>query len=113
MGQIHSTRCDCGQSASVKIGGGMLNFKHDSRFPFYCEACGLVSVNVQAEKLECPHCYSDQVLEYGKPPISIRVEGDNHPRFEWDNYKAYWKGNLCPDCKQHTMRFGPTEIMFD
>lgn len=113
MGSIHDTRCECGHATSVTIGAGMRDFQTNSKFPFYCEECGLVDVNVSAEKAQCPKCHSEAVLQYGKPPISIPVEGDDHPRLSWDRYKAYWHGNLCPNCKQHTMRFGPSRMMFD
>jgi hypothetical protein len=76
MGSIHGTRCKCGRESSVTIGGGMRDFKQDSRFPFYCKNCGLVSVNVQDKNLICPSCESSEIHEYGKPPISIRDESD-------------------------------------
>ena len=113
MGSIHGTRCKCGRESSVTIGGGMRDFREDSRFPFYCKDCGLVSVNVQDKNLICPTCESSDIHEYGKPPISIRDESDEYVAIQCGNFKAYRHGNLCPSCKEHTMRFGPTQIMFD
>jgi Zn finger protein HypA/HybF involved in hydrogenase expression len=113
MGSFHGTRCKCGRESSVTIGGGMRDYKVNSKFPFYCKECGLVSVNVQLENLKCPTCGSADINEYGKPPISIRDEADEYPAIEWGNYMAYRHGNLCPNCKEHTMRFGPPETMFD
>lgn len=110
---MHGTRCKCGRESTVRIGGGMRDFKEDSRFPFYCKDCGLVSVNVQEKKLACPSCKSTEINEYGKLPISIRDENDKFAAIEWGHYKAYRHGNLCPSCKEHTMRFGPSKIMFD
>jgi RNA polymerase subunit RPABC4/transcription elongation factor Spt4 len=113
MGSFHSTSCKCGRKSSVIVGGGMLNFKEDSKFPFYCKKCGLVSVNVQSENLNCPTCGDNDINEYGKPPISIRAETDKYPAIHWGNYKAYRNGNLCPSCEEHSMIFEPSETMFD
>jgi RNA polymerase subunit RPABC4/transcription elongation factor Spt4 len=113
MGSIHGTKCKCGKESSVVIGGGMKDFNKDSRFPFYCKDCGLVSVNVQDKNLVCPDCNSTEINEYGIPPISIRNENDKYPAIEWGNFKAYKNGNLCPICKEHAMIFGHPQMMFD
>ena len=111
MGQTNRVACSCGFTSSVTIGGGMRTYLEDSRFPFYCKFCGLVDVNVAGTELVCPNCESQDVLPYGKPPISIEQVG--HACIEWNPYKAYKTGNLCPQCKKMTLEFRNTEMMFD
>jgi len=106
-GSVHGTRCQCGHESSVSVGGNT-----ECEFPFYCKECGLVSVNIMGE-LNCPICSSAEINEYGKEPISIKDVSDEYPVIQCYDYEAYWHGNLCPICKQHTMRFGPAEIFFD
>ena len=113
MGSIHGTRCKCGYESSVTIGGGMKDFLKDSKFPFYCENCGLVSANIKEQPIKCPYCSTTNLRPYGKLPISVRIESDIYPAIQCDNFLAYRHGNLCPKCKELTMRFGPTEILFD
>ena len=111
MGQIMTVGCACGYSRSVTIGGGMRDFKTNSCFPHYCKSCGLVDVNVQAQPLACPHCQSQEVVAYGVAPVSIPSEG--YSGVQWGNYSAPRKGNLCPECKQMTLEFQSTFMMFD
>lgn len=113
MGSIRQVSCPCGFKSSVKVGGGMRDFRTNSTFPFYCEKCGLVEVNVTKEPLHCPKCNSTEVKQYGIPPIS-EPPIINRGALEWGNYKADLKGHLCPSCKQKTMEFlSAGEIMFD
>jgi len=35
MGNIRDARCECGFWTSVKIGGGMVDHRENSAFPFY------------------------------------------------------------------------------
>jgi hypothetical protein len=51
MGQIIQVACPCGFSQSVKISGGMRDFKTNATFPHYCKICGLVDVNVTASSI--------------------------------------------------------------
>jgi len=113
MGSIRKVSCPCGFNSSVKIGGGMRDFRKNSTFPFYCKTCGLVEVNVTREELCCPKCTSKEVKQYGIPPISDLPE-IKRGSVSWDNYRAELKGHLCPACKQKTMEFlSAGEIMFD
>ena len=113
MGSIRQVACPCGFKTTVKIGGGMRDFRDNSIFPFYCEECGFVEVNITKDQLHCPKCNSTEVKQYGIPPISDLPEikwGSVH----WGNYKAELKGHLCPVCKHKTMEFlSAGEIMFD
>lgn len=113
MGSIHGTRCKCGYKSSVTVGGGRNDFLNDSKFPFYCKKCGLISINIRAKVFKCPQCNSEDISPYGQPPISEKIESDLHPAIQCNDYVAYRHGNLCPKCKEFTMRFGPTEIFFD
>jgi Zn finger protein HypA/HybF involved in hydrogenase expression len=91
----------------------MRDFRENSTFPFYCEKCGLVEVNINKEDLHCPKCDSTEVKQYGIPPISDLSE-NKLGSIAWGNYQAELKGHLCPVCNQKTMEFlSAGEIMFD
>lgn len=111
MGQTQKVACPCGFRSSVTIGGGMRDHQTDSRFPHYCKTCGLVDVNVQAKPLQCPRCQSQDVVQYGLPPVSLPGEG--YPSVQWGKCGAYRTGNLCPQCKQMTLEFKEVTMMFD
>ena len=54
MGTYVSAKCPCGFSQECRIGGGISSHQTDSLAPYLCEQCGIVSVNVKADKLACP-----------------------------------------------------------
>ena len=113
MGSIRRVSCPCGFKSSVKVGGGMRDFRENSTFPFYCEKCGLVDVNVTKDELHCPKCNSTEIKQYGIPPIS-EPPIINRGSVSCGNYKADPKGHLCPYCIRKTMEFlSAGEIMFD
>jgi hypothetical protein len=113
MGSIRKVSCPCGFKSSVRIGGGMRDFRENSTFPFYCQTCGLVELNVTKEELRCPKCNSTEANPYGIPPIS-EPPIINRGSISWGNYQADLRDHLCPACKQKTMEFcSHGEIMFD
>ena len=111
MGKIHTATCKCGYHGIVRVGGNRRTFTTNSLFPFYCDKCGLVSVNFRDTPIHCPKCESLDVKEYGKHPISI--ESSNFPIVQCFNYGAHKEGNLCPDCKEMTLEFQSADISFD
>lgn len=112
MGSIRNVTCPCGFNAPVTVGGSMRHFLEDSRFPFYCEACGIVDVNVAKDDLYCPKCESRDIKQYGIPPIS-EPPLINRGYVSTRNYQADAKGHLCPACKKKTMEFTLSEMCFD
>ena len=113
MGSIKNALCPCGFKSIITVGGNMRSFLDYSSFPFYCDCCGLVDVNVAKEDLHCPKCKSINVKQYGIPPIS-EPPTINRGFVSCNNYKSDHCGHLCPSCKQKTMEFGSHgEIMFD
>ena len=113
MGSIRKVSCLCGFQSTAKIGGGMKDFRENSTFPFYCQTCGLVEVNITKDEMRCPKCNSTEVKQYGIPPISDLPETKRGSVY-WGDYEAELKGHLCPACKQKTMEFlSAGEIMFD
>ena len=62
MGSIRNVACPCGFKAPVTVGGSMRHFHEDSRFPFYCETCGIVDVNVAKDDLYCPKWFDTPIL---------------------------------------------------
>jgi hypothetical protein len=111
MGQIIQVACPCGFSQSVKVSGGMRDFKTNATFPHYCKTCGLVDVNVTASSIECPTCHSQEVAAYGVPPISLPFEG--YTSVQCREYSAPYSGNLCPQCQKMTLVFTNNVMMFD
>jgi hypothetical protein len=75
MGSTHRAHCICGFQAEVTVGGGGRTFDDESKFPYLCETCGLVSVNiaklVPGDSPPCPKCGGSNVCQYGKSPVSI------------------------------------------
>jgi Zn finger protein HypA/HybF involved in hydrogenase expression len=112
LGSIRNVACPCGFKSPVTVGGSMRHFREDSKFPFYCETCGLVDVNVAKDDLYCPKCESRDIKQYGKPPIS-EPPLINLGYVSAGNYKADAKGHLCPACKKKTMEFTNSEMCFD
>ncbi len=86
----HKAPSKCGFDKTINVRGLMDGFQKDSRFPFYCQHCGLVEANIaefigntKAEKSSikqgeiqktpiCLHCGSTHVDQYGKPPASLK-----------------------------------------
>lgn len=102
MANSYKASCACGFQRSVRTGGTRKTFETESYFPFFCERCGLISVNVAAPHSACPDCKSTGIKAYGNLEISI----DN----EWKmvqclNYEAPKEGNLCPKCGEFSLNF--------
>jgi hypothetical protein len=64
MGKIHIATCKCGHHEIVRVGGNRRTFTTNSVFPFYCDKCGLVSVNFRDTPIHCPKCESLDVKQY-------------------------------------------------
>lgn len=110
MGSHHRATCPCGFESSVRVGGNRATFLEKSYFPFYCKDHGLISVNYRGP-IECTYCKSKYINQYGKEPVSIKVE--RWPTLQSFDYKAYSDGNLCPQCKKFTLKFSGAEIFYD
>lgn len=135
MGSVHTAFCDCGFSDEVTIGGSRQDFREDSAFPFYCNDCGLVEVNVAKLGRDvyvtiCPRCGADGCTQYGVPPVSLKdlrpkpwprdLVGDKHveiPSSEtitWGSRQATLTGHRCPACGQMTLEFSRyPDLLFD
>lgn len=100
---MHKAACECGYSSTIQVGGVRASYKTESYFPYFCNACGLVDVNVAAEIPECPRCHGQAVNEYGKEPIS--QTNDSHLAIQNFSRSAKRDGNLCPKCKKKTLAF--------
>ena len=130
MASVHKANCPCGYNETIATGGTMASYGEYSTFPFYCQQCGLVSVNIAAflgasrsedspqKRREgtnpptCPKCGNKSLDQYGVPPASIANATRRLALQAWD-FKAYEKGNLCPACKQMTLVFKSSNICAD
>lgn len=134
MGSVHRAYCECGFSEDVTVGGGRHTFLNDSSFPFYCRACGLVSVNVaklpdDVVSTSCPECGESDCRQYGTPPVSLvdlrpkpwwkfpkksSTNVGDSAAIQWGHREATEHGHFCPKCKEMSMRFSNfPELMFD
>lgn len=95
MSSEHKAICKCGFEKTIYVGGLMGGYHKDSRFPFYCQHCGLVEANIaefigkkvaepssiKQDEVQnaptCPHCGSAHIDQYGKPPASIQSTKTN------------------------------------
>ena len=110
MGSIHQASCPCGFQQSVTVGGSMSSYKTEARFPFYCQTCGLVNVNICERKLSCPECHSHAIKAYGSQAISPQQTSDRE--VSWASYSAGRAGHLCPKCNHSHLSFD-LQILFD
>ncbi len=135
MGAVYRVACDCGFASDVTVGGTRRTFLEHSLFPFYCQRCGLVGVNVAklADKevsTACPQCESAGATQYGVRPVSVHDMRWKPRRFweiwkkdeppppesvlNWGGREAAETGHICPACQKMTLKFlrFPT-LMFD
>lgn len=100
MGSTHRTHCECGFENEVTVGGGRRTFLEDSKFPFYCATCGIVSVNIAklapGDTPPCPKCGGPDICQYGKSPTSIRFIEPPPPGFmsHVANQLAEWAAKI-------------------
>jgi predicted Zn-ribbon and HTH transcriptional regulator len=131
MGTTYRAYCDCGFQTDVTEGGSKEGFKTHSFFPFWCDRCGLIEVNLR-QKIKCPHCKSKEILPYGDPLITSDKHGENLIASEpfWGDgglyddseddesdeyeYEMPKVGNysLCPRCRTFRLQFR-SMILFD
>lgn len=112
MGSQHKAHCPCGYENTVYVGGVRRTFLEKSKYPHYCNNCGMVEVNVCKTPLECPSCKSSSILPYGHKKISKYKKKETLVLQLWEN-SAQMDGNLCPRCKEYTLKFEHPEILFD
>lgn len=111
MGSFHKAECGCGYTKHMQVGGARASYKTESYFPYCCDACGLVDVNVASQKLICPYCHDEAIKEYGKAPMSLA--NDNRPVIQNFLREAKSGGNFCPKCKNFTLSFSNATSFFD
>lgn len=120
MGSVHQAYCKCGFNKEISVGGSRRTFLDDSSFPYYCEDCGIVSVNVAKilyhnELAICPICGRSDIAQYGKHPVSIEMDSiiqsdttiQNRTALNWRSFYSKAYGNLCPNCMDMTLYFEP------
>jgi hypothetical protein len=114
MASVHSATCECGYRTTVSVGGTRANFETVNNFPFYCDTCGLVTINTRDKIIKCPACRSPKITQYGIPPAS-RAFDDRFtlPAIQAFSYEAYKQGNLCPKCKNYNLEFSGSNTIFD
>jgi hypothetical protein len=115
MGSLHKASCSCGFETEVDVGGSRSSFTTNSTFPFHCNKCGIVDINIRLDKICCPKCFSEHIHQYGKEIASDLTVIQSHPyaRLQNFNYQAYQDGNLCPKCKKYNLVFHPARLRYD
>ena len=137
MGQIVSASCRCGYDEKFTIGGTRSSYRTHSYFPYRCEICGIVEVNIASMWRRCPNSVFHKIarLDGGfyervgrivirnllgliglrKPKPMPQVEEKPKPwvTCEWGNHKIYEESYQCPACGNSTLTFEKTGIRFD
>ncbi|MEY3664233.1 MAG: hypothetical protein RLZZ153_415 [Pseudomonadota bacterium] len=135
MGSVHQAFCDCGFAADVTVGGTRQSFLERSHFPFLCNGCGLVNVNIAklADDIfvtTCPQCSTEGCTQYGAQPVSLhdlrpkpwwrrlmgekQIEMSSSEVIMWGNRQAALTGRYCPACGQMSLEFSRyPDLMFD
>lgn len=111
MASRHNVHCKCGFNKSIEVGGTMFSFTTHSYFPFYCKGCGLVNVNIARKKHVCPSCKSQQVNQYGLPPLSLKSE--TYKVIMDGDYSASSEGHFCPNCNEFNLIFSESSMLLD
>jgi hypothetical protein len=112
MGSSVIASCPCGEEAEIMVGGGMLDYETNFRFPCCCEKChSLVVTNILSEKLRCPKCKASDLIPYTDP----RLEGEKgeHEVVQWGECTLTNGAYICPKCKKPTLRFQPDGLCWD
>lgn len=118
----------------------MASFREHSTFPFWCDQCGLVSVNIATRPLTCPGCSSHEVVPYGhvthREPLqrtrwerwfgtkrkltrtTFEVSPVTEREGDWEVASHFDRGltkrwHRCPACREMTMEFQGGGIRFD
>ena len=113
MSTAHQASCSCGYKVDFIVGGTRSRYQEESFFPFLCDGCGFVSVNIQASPPICPGCLSGDISQYGQEPVSKREEQDTFPAVQCWGYKAFKENNKCPKCEKYTLNFSGPTAFFD
>jgi hypothetical protein len=135
MGSVYKAHCGCSFAADVTVGGTRQNFLENSAFPFFCDECGLVRVNIaklanDVYVTACPQCGAQGCTQYGVPPVSLQdlrpkswwrrilgekqLESSSSEVIMWGNREASLTGHRCPACRQMTLEFSRCpDLMFD
>lgn len=107
-GDLVSAKCECGFETTMKLGGGMANFKTTCYFPYHCKDCYSLSVlNSLNDKQSCKKCFSENVISYESD--SLRAGKSNNSVFGWNindkNYKLTDDLYYCPQCREMKLKF--------
>ena len=115
ISSTHTASCPCGFSTSVQVGGMRSSFSTYSTFPYLCEKCGIVDVNVKAEGIACPICESENINQYGTEKVSdlSRKQMHEFSRLQNHHREAFQDWHKCPACKNFTLSFSSASIFYD
>lgn len=112
MGTIIQAECkQCQLSKKLFLGGGMMDFKTNSPFPFACHNCdSLVKINLFDEHYYCPKCQSENVTSYEHPFLKPKdntglVYSCISNRSYLKSYSLSAGANQCAECLNYTLFF--------
>ena len=113
MSTAHQASCSCGYKVDFIVGGTRYRYQEESFFPFLCDGCGFVSLNIQVSSPICPKFLLGHIYQYGQEPASKREGQDTFPAVQCWGYKAFRENNKCPKCEKYTLNFSAPTAFFD
>jgi predicted RNA-binding Zn-ribbon protein involved in translation (DUF1610 family) len=90
----------------------MYDFLNVCLFPAQCPRCErVVEVNLARKPVRCPDCGSKDVTPYGDS-APIGADGFDEVA-RWGELRLKDIAYDCPACKQMTLRFSPSGLLWD
>ena len=117
MGCSVVAKCECGyESPLLMIGGGMLSFGTECKFPAYCaEGDHLVTVNLLEHPCPCSDGHKKEPTPYNNADLK-GTAGENEV-VSWrfgENQAVLTDGTyFCPACHQYMLKFSQGGMMWD
>ena len=112
MGEQVKAKCECGLTAEILTGGGMLNHLTVDYFPFFCNSCDdVVQGNLKDKTPSCPNCHSFQILSYKNADLRENSRKNIiSDQFSNELTEGYY---TCPRCNKMQLQFFPGNILWD
>ncbi|MCF7944351.1 MAG: hypothetical protein K9L75_02285 [Spirochaetia bacterium] len=111
MGTLITAVCEkCGYRKDLMtLFSGMIGVSEHCFIPYYCKSCStLFEGDMLEDTIYCPECNSKDVVSYEDESLGF---SEDKTSFSWHVFqigrevKLNEKGNLCPQCREFTLKF--------